>query len=59
MRQIPLKNNRVIILDDEDFDRLSQFHWIYRGEREGADGYAIRKAKVDKKCPFLLMAFGF
>jgi hypothetical protein len=49
MRQIALRHNKVIILDDEDFDRLSHFHWIYRGERNRSDGYAVRKVKVDKK----------
>jgi len=49
MRQIALNQGRVLIVDDEDFDWVSEFHWIYRGERDGADGYAIRKAKVGKK----------
>jgi hypothetical protein len=37
----------IVKLDDEDFGRLSHFHWCYRGERNGAQGYAIRHAKVD------------
>lgn len=47
MRQIHLSQNQSALLDDEDFDRFSQFHWCYRAERGGAQGYAIRHAKVD------------
>jgi hypothetical protein len=49
MRQINLSQNKVAILDDEDFDRFASFHWCYRGERNGNDGYAIRHAKDGKK----------
>jgi hypothetical protein len=49
MRQINLNQNKIAILDDADFEHLSGFHWIYRGERGGADGYAIRHAKEGKK----------
>jgi len=49
MRQIPLSQNKIAILDDDDFDRFSQYHWCYRGERNGGEGYAIRHAKDGKK----------
>ena len=49
MQQIPLSQNQVVLLDDNDFDRFSQFHWCYRGERGGAQGYAIRHVKMDRK----------
>lgn len=47
MRQIQLSQNQVVLLDDEDFARFSQYHWCYRSERGGAQGYAIRHMKVD------------
>ena len=49
MRQIPLSQGKIVILDDEDFDTLSQYHWCYRGEREGSLGYAVRHARIDGK----------
>lgn len=49
MNTIPLSNDYEALLDDDDFERLSRFHWCYRGERNGAQGYAIRHAKVDDK----------
>lgn len=49
MRQIQLNQNQIVILDDEDYDRLSTYHWCYRAERDGAQGYAIRHVKVDGK----------
>ena len=45
MQQIELSQNKVAILDDEDFARLRQYHWLYRSERNGGAGYAIRHAK--------------
>jgi hypothetical protein len=49
MRQIPLSQDQVALLDDEDYARLSQFHWCYRAERNRGPGYAIRHAKDGKK----------
>src|SRR5271157_700242 len=49
MQQIPLSQNKTVVLDDEDFARFSGFHWCYRPERGGAQGYAIRHVKVDGK----------
>lgn len=47
MQQINLSQNKIALLDDEDFARFSQFRWCYRGERNGAQGYAIRHVKMD------------
>src|SRR5580692_9987600 len=49
MQRIELSQNQVAILDDEDFTRLRHYHWIYRGERNSGQGYAIRHEKVGKK----------
>jgi hypothetical protein len=49
MRQIQLTQNKVAILDDEDFVRLGHFHWCYRGERDRKLGYAIRHARENRK----------
>ncbi len=45
MKQIRLTQNKVAILDDDDFERLSHFKWFYRGERNGGQGYAVRHGK--------------
>jgi hypothetical protein len=49
MQQIPLSQNQVAIVDDEDFDRLKDFRWFYRGERGGKQGYAIRHEKEGRR----------
>jgi hypothetical protein len=48
-QQLPLSGNRFALVDDDDYNRLSQFHWCYRPERNGNQGYAIRHAKADGK----------
>src|SRR5262245_13266068 len=48
MQTIQLSQGKVALLDDNDFARFSQFHWCYRGERNGAPGYAIRHEKLGK-----------
>jgi len=49
MQRIELSQNKVVLLDDEDFPRFSHYHWCYRGERNGGPGYAIRHIKEGKK----------
>jgi hypothetical protein len=49
MRQIRLLQHKTALLDDEDFARLGQYHWCYRGERTNKQGYAIRHANMDGK----------
>jgi hypothetical protein len=48
MQQIPLSQNQTAIVDDEDFERLKDFRWFYRGERGSKQGYAIRHRKTGK-----------
>lgn len=40
MKTIPLTNGKVAIVDDEDYDRVSQFKWFYAKR-----GYAVRNIK--------------
>src|SRR4051794_31497544 len=47
MRQLPVGQNHFALVDDEDFPRLSRYHWMYRPERDGNPGYAVRNIKVD------------
>src|ERR1700720_2853018 len=49
MRQITLNQNKAVILDDEDYDRFFVYHWCYKPERNGNQGYAITHAKVGRK----------
>jgi hypothetical protein len=48
MNQIPLSQGQLAFVDDEDFARVSPYHWCYRGERNGGPGYAIRHDKDGK-----------
>jgi hypothetical protein len=45
MQQIPLSQDQIALVDDEDYARLSPFHWCYRAERNRGPGYAIRHVK--------------
>src|SRR5262245_26289400 len=49
MQQIPLSQNQVALVDDDDYPLLSEFRWCYRAERNGNQGYAVRHRKVDGK----------
>ena len=49
MQHIPLSQGRIALVDDDDFARVSPYHWFYRGERNSGQGYAIRHDKDGKK----------
>jgi len=49
-KEIPLANGRVAIVDDEDFERLSQYKWFCNKR-----GYAQRGATIDGKRTTVLM----
>ena len=49
MQTIPLSQNQLAIIDDDDFPRFSGFRWIYRAERNNKQGYAVRHSKVNGK----------
>jgi hypothetical protein len=49
MRQIPLTQDQLALVDDDDFAILSQFRWCYRAERDHKQGYAVRHRKIDGK----------
>jgi HNH endonuclease len=49
MQEIELSQNKVALLDDEDFARLRQYRWHYRSERNGRPGYAIRHVKDGRR----------
>lgn len=50
MKEIPLVNGGVALVDDCDFDALSQYQW-----RNNGCGYVSRSAKVDGKWKQILM----
>ena len=49
MQQIPLSQGKTALVDDDLFALLSETKWCYRGERNGAQGYAVRHAMIDGK----------
>jgi len=49
MQDIPLSQGQIVIVDDADYELLSDFRWCYRPERDGRQGYAVRHIKVDGK----------
>ena len=49
MQEINLNQDMTVVLDDEDFANLSQYHWCYRGEPNSDLGYAMRHARIDGK----------
>lgn len=42
MKEIPLTQGKVAIVDDEDFERVSQHKWHYVEFRKTSTGYAAR-----------------
>ena len=46
MKTIPLSQGYVAIVDDEDYERVSQFKWCYSYGPTG--GYAVRGVQVSK-----------
>ncbi len=49
MKEIQLTKGRVALVDDEDFERLSQWSWSFHGN------YAHRKQKFDGKTKSIFM----
>ena len=49
MREIQLSQGQIALVDDADYPLLSDFHWSYRAERDGKQGYAIRHQRADGK----------
>jgi len=50
MKEIPLTQGKVAIVDDEDFELLSQWKWHY-----SSAGYATRAIQANGKKRFILM----
>jgi hypothetical protein len=54
MKEIPLTQGKVAIVDDEDFASISSFKWCAMKVR-GGKYYAIRSARIaGKKCQVLM-----
>lgn len=53
MKEIPLTQGKVTLVDDADFDDLAQFKWYARRDR--ATWYALRKTYQGKKQTTVLM----
>lgn len=47
MKEIPLTQNKVALVDDEDYDRLAQFKWS--AENHGHTFYASRATTINGK----------
>lgn len=45
MPQIPLSQNKVAIVDEEDFPLFSEFRWCYRADKNHGPGCAVRHVK--------------
>lgn len=49
MKQIPLTNGKVAVVDDEDFERLSKYSWCINAGKYAARGYHLNKKVVIEK----------
>lgn len=50
---IPLGKNRYAIIDDDDWDYLSAFHWSLR--RSHSNWYAVRKTHIGRQTQTIFM----
>lgn len=48
-KRISLTQNQFTIVDDADYDWLSQFKWCYQASKPGKPGYAVRGLTVSGK----------
>jgi hypothetical protein len=56
MKKIPLTKGKFALVDDTDYEFLSQWKWEWRSTRHrGHSGYAIRRPTVDGKRIILRM----
>jgi HNH endonuclease len=49
MQHILLSQNKVALVDDDDFARFSKHRWCYRADRNQGPGCAVRHVKVNGK----------
>ncbi len=49
MKEIKLTQNRIAIVDDEDFEFLAQWSWSFIKKQDRSDGYAARTDRSDGK----------
>jgi hypothetical protein len=47
MKMIPLSQDRFAVVDDDDFEWLSQFKWHYHMGSRNRHGYAIRNERLE------------
>lgn len=51
MKKIPLSQGKYALVDDEDFDFLSQWKWFFYKAKRDKYGYAHRNSTVDEGKP--------
>ena len=39
MKEIPITKNQIVFVDDEDYEKLTQYSWCYHGDGYAARGY--------------------
>lgn len=49
MREIPLTQGMVALVDDEDYERLSAYRWFGESSKNGRTGYAVTKIGYGRK----------
>lgn len=49
MREIPLSKGMSALVDDEDYERVSQHKWYASNESRGTKWYAIRRITIEGK----------
>lgn len=55
MKEIPISNGRLVMVDNEDYERLINRKWQYLAKRDSGIGYAVRTVKINGKKRGILM----
>lgn len=55
MKHIPLTKGKIALVDDADFETLSQFRWCASQHKKTGQWYAVRRTQTNRKSTVIYM----